>query len=160
MKIEVIGDKRSCTLVIPKDLVITDDVDLSGMGLTKLPDLSAVTVDGDFECYGNNLTSLAGAPKSVGGVFDCSDNQLTTLQGAPQTVDGVFYCYDNLLTTLEGAPQSVGGDFDCSNNQLKSLAGAPKNVSGDFLCDNKRLVKEYEEKKLACFAAKQKQKKR
>jgi hypothetical protein len=28
----------------------------------------------------------------VTGDFDCADNKLTTLEGAPQTVGGIFYC--------------------------------------------------------------------
>jgi hypothetical protein len=43
----------------------------------------------------NQLTSLEGAPQSVGGYFSCSNNHLTSLKGAPQSVDGVFYCYNN-----------------------------------------------------------------
>ena len=56
---------------------------------------------GDFDCSGNQLTTLEGAPKEVGGDFYCSGNQLTTLEGAPKEVGGGFYCYSNQLTTLE-----------------------------------------------------------
>ena len=138
MRLKVIGDeKKECTLVIPADKVIKGDVDLSDMGLTKLPDLSAVTVNGNFDCSCNRLTSLVGAPKSVGGDFDC---------------------YDNQLITLDGASRSVGGDFYCSGNHLTSPQGAPQKIGGDFICDNKRLRQEYEEKKLAYFMGKQSQK--
>jgi hypothetical protein len=47
---------------------------------------------GHFNCYNNQLTSLIGAPISVGGTFDCSNNQLTSLEGAPTSVGGCFYC--------------------------------------------------------------------
>ena len=50
MRLKVIGDEKECTLVIPADKVIKGDVDLSDMGLTKLPDLSAVIVNGNFDC--------------------------------------------------------------------------------------------------------------
>ena len=90
------------------------------------------TVGGYFECENNELTSLVGAPQTVGGDFDCHDNELTTLEGAPQTVSGYFDCHDNNLTTLEGAPQSVGKSFLCGGNQLTSLVGAPKTVYDDF----------------------------
>ena len=66
-------------------------------------------VSGDFYCWGNNLTSLEGAPQSVGGSFYCSENKLTSLEGAPQSVDGGFECWDNNLTSLEGATQIAGG---------------------------------------------------
>jgi hypothetical protein len=91
-------------------------------------------VSGDFFCYNNQLTSLEGAPQSVGGNFDCENNQLTSLEGAPQSVGGNFFCYNNQLTSLEGAPQSVGGDFDCEGNHLTSLEGAPQSFKGSFIC--------------------------
>ena len=94
------------------------------------------TVGGYFDCYDNQLTTLEGAPQTVGGDFDCHDNELTTLEGAPQTVSGYFDCHDNNLTTLEGAPQSVGKSFLCGGNQLTSLVGAPKTVYDDFYCGN------------------------
>jgi len=111
-------------------------------------------VKGNFYCYNNQLTSLVGAPQTVGGGFYCNNNQLTSLDGAPQTVssfscennrltslkgapqsvDGDFYCYNNLLTSLEGAPRTVGRGFSCHDNQLTSLEGAPQTVDGSFFC--------------------------
>jgi hypothetical protein len=99
-------------------------------------------VKGYFDCRVNRLTSLVGAPQSVGGGFYCNDNRLTSLVGAPQTVNGGFYCYDNLLTSLEGAPQTVSGDFHCVNNQLTDLVGAPQTVSGDFYCNDNPVSEE------------------
>jgi hypothetical protein len=77
-----------------------------------------------FYCNDNQLTSLEGAPQTVGKDFYCSDNDLTDLEGAPQKVGGVFYCHSNQLTSLVGAPQKVGGDFSCHNNPVseKTLA--------------------------------------
>jgi hypothetical protein len=60
------------------------------------------------------------------GNFNCRDNQLTSLVGAPASVGGYFYCSINQLTSLVGAPASVGGNFGCSDNQLTSLAGIHK----------------------------------
>ena len=60
------------------------------------------------------------------GDFYCSYNKLTSLAGAPKSVGGYFYCNSNQLTSLAGAPKHVGGEFDCSYNKLNSLAGAPK----------------------------------
>ena len=158
MRLKVIGDEKECTLVIPADMVIKGDVNLSDMGLTKLPDLSAVTVNGNFDCIGNRLTSLEGAPKSVGGDFDCAFNELTSLKGAPKSVGGGFYCYDNQLTSLDDAPKSVGGDFDCSGNKLlMSLGGVSQEIGGKFICDNRRLVQESKEIQQVRFAAKQKE---
>ena len=120
--------------------VIEGDVNLSYEELTELPDLSKVTVKGDFLCRHNQLTSLTGAPQKVGGVFRCENNQLTSLTEAPQEVGGDFYCGYNQLTSLEGAPQKVGGDFWCSDNSLVSLQGAPREVGGDFICGYNQLT--------------------
>jgi len=65
------------------------------------------------------LTSLVGAPSSVGGYFYCSLNNLTSLDGAPSSVGGSFYCHINNLTSLDGAPRSVGKDFWCMGNATK-----------------------------------------
>jgi hypothetical protein len=98
------------------------------------------SVGGDFSCSYNTLTSLEGAPQSVGGDFYCHHNSLTSLEGAPQRVYGNFYCSNNSLTSLEGAPQSVGKDFICNSNQLVSLKGAPKIVDGNFYCSRNPLT--------------------
>ena len=125
---------------LPKGFVVNGDLCLSNVGLEKLPDLSSVIVKGNFNCSGNQLTSLSSAPQSVGGTFDCSRNQLTSLSGAPQSVGGNFNCLGNQLTSLSGAPQSVGGDFNCSGNQLTSLSGAPQSVGGTFDCSGNQLT--------------------
>jgi hypothetical protein len=89
---------------------------------------------GYFSCSYNQLTSLDGAPASVGGGFGCSYNQLTSLEGAPSSVGGSFSCHNNELTSLEGSPASVGGYFVCNNNELTSLEGSPASVGGSFAC--------------------------
>ena len=119
---------------------IQGNVDLSDLNLTELPNLSDVVVIGDFYCSCNNLTSLQGAPKSVGGCFYCNNNNLTSLQGAPKSVEGYFDCTNNNLTSLQGAPQSIEGNFYCYNNNLTSLQGAPKSIEGDFSCYYNKLT--------------------
>ena len=115
------------------------DLNLIGYFLLELPDLSDLNIVGDFKCSYNQLTSLKGAPNTVGRCFDCSSNQLTSLEGAPNTVGGDFYCSNNQLTNLKGAPDSVM-DFRCSNNQLISLEGAPSKVGGEFSCHHNKLT--------------------
>ncbi len=122
--------------------VIDGDLDLSGMDLEKLPDLSDITVTGSFDCSNNRLISLDGAPRDVGYNFDCHGNCLYTLNGAPSHVDRDFNCSDNYLSDLMGGPQHVGGSFDCShNNSLKWLKGGPRHVGGSFDCSHNRLLK-------------------
>ena len=102
--------------------------------LTDLKGVKFGKVSGDFLCRSNQLTSLVGAPQSVGVNFNCYGNALTSLEGAPQIVGKNFYCDGNQLTSLEGAPQSVGGNFWCGGNQLTSLVGAPQTGNGGFWC--------------------------
>ena len=110
----------------------------SKQGLDSFKGVRFGRVSGYFSCWGNDLTSIEGAPQSVGDFFYCFDNNLTSLVGAPQSVCGSFDCGSNKLTSLEGAPQGVGGGFDCSSNKLTSLVGAPGSVEGYFRCyDNK-----------------------
>ena len=113
---------------LPNGFVIEGNLDISGKGLTELPDLSDVVVKGNFLCYGNQLTSLKGAPKEVCGYFYCVHNQLTSLEGAPQTVGRYFDCRYNQLTSLFGVPQlkenekiycdnSIGAKYGFSNEK-------------------------------------------
>ena len=112
------------------------DLDLSDLNLTKLPEiLKDISVDGDFFCGTNNLTSLENCPKTVGGNFYCGHNKLTSLDGAPEYVGGSFYCSFNYLTSLEGAPKFVGGVFSCGFNEIKfteQQVRAVCNVKGDI----------------------------
>ena len=150
-KFELGGDTKNTGLIeqdgkyysilhLPRNFVFRGDLDLSNMGLTELPDMSTVTILGNFTCSRNQLTSLTGAPKHVGGNFICDNNQLTSLTGAPKEVGGEFDCNRNQLTSLTGAPENVGGDFTCSRNQLTNLTGAPKHVGGDFSCSYNQLT--------------------
>jgi hypothetical protein len=109
--------------------------DCSWRRLKSMYEIQFGTVTGDFNCYSNQLTDLAGAPQTVGGYFFCDHNRLTSLVGAPQQVESNFNCYSNQLTDLVGAPETVEGDFWCGNNQLTSLKGAPQTVGGYFWCD-------------------------
>ena len=75
--------------------VIDGNLDLSGMDLEELPDLSDVTVTGSFNCANNHLRTLKGAPRHVGWNFDCHGNSLYTLNGAPSHVGNNFDCRNN-----------------------------------------------------------------
>ena len=119
---------------------VDGDFDCSSKSLTDLKGIKFGEVSGVFSCYNNRLTSLVGAPQSVGINFYCNNNRLTSLEGAPQSVVRDFSCSNNQLTSLEGAPQSVVRDFSCSNNQLTSLEGAPQTVGSYFYCENNRLT--------------------
>ena len=106
------------------------------------PSTGLVDLQGDFDCAREGLNDLLGirfgkAPWN----FYCNGNSLTSLEGAPQTVGGDFFCNDNRLTSLSGAPETVGGDFYCDNNKLTSLEGAPQTVGGEFSSDDLTIPK-------------------
>jgi len=115
---------------------VDGDFNCSEQGLTDFKGIRFGVVRGYFYCYGNNLTTLEGAPQKVRVSFSCNDNQLTSLEGAPQEVGPNFNCGHNQLTSLVGAPQRVSGGFYCHNNQLTSLVGAPQEVDRDLYCNN------------------------
>jgi len=104
-----------------------------GAEFTENPD-GTVDIDGDVDLSALKLKKLPFQFGKVTGYFYCSSNRLTSLQGAPESVGRDFWCANNLLTSLQGAPKSVGGSFYCSNNRLTSLQGAPKSVDGAFGC--------------------------
>jgi len=69
---------------------------LQDLNLTVLPEmLKDITVDGDFFCGNNHLTTLENCPKTVNGVFGCSSNKLISLEGAPKFVGEDFMCRFN-----------------------------------------------------------------
>jgi hypothetical protein len=115
---------------------VKGNVNFVGLPITKFP-VKFRNVSGSFCCHGcTSLTTLKGAPKSVGKNFYCYGcTSLTTLKGAPKSV-GDFYCHRcTSLTTLKGSPKSVSRDFYCYNcTSLTSLDGAPESVGGDFYC--------------------------
>jgi len=76
----------------------------SGYGLKSLYGIKFGTVEGNFYCYYNELTTLEGAPRTVGGSFYCENNQLISLTGAPQTVTRYFRCDDFILNPGEWNP--------------------------------------------------------
>jgi len=126
---------KNCTLNSDGTYSSEGNVDLSDLGLTKLP-VKFKEVKGYFWCSFNNLTSLEGCPKKVGRSFWGEYNKLRSLKGAPEKVGGDFWCNSNKLTSLEGAPKEVGGSFYCGYNKLTSLEGAPREVGGEFWCGN------------------------
>ena len=72
-----------------------------------------------FNCWGNQLRTLEGAPRVVDGNFSCSKNQLRTLEGSPRVVRGSFWCEGNPLISLEGAPEVIEGHFIFNNTWLR-----------------------------------------
>jgi len=121
------------------DLVRVGNLDISNLGLTKLPfEKITLQVTGDFDCSNNQLTTLEGGPKIVTGDYDCSYNNLTNIKGAPKVVKTFCAAY-NKITTLEGGPEEVKDGYTVAENELKSLKGAPLYIPHSFNCSNNKL---------------------
>ena len=83
-------------------------LNLQDLNLTVLPEmLKDISVDGDFYCGTNNLTSLENCPKTVSGVFGCSSNFLKSLEGAPKFVGENFMCRFNSVKFTEDQVRAV-----------------------------------------------------
>ena len=83
-------------------------LNLQHSNLTVLPEiLKDITVDGNFYCGNNNLTSLENCPKTVSGVFGCSSNFLKSLEGAPKFVGENFMCRFNSVKFTEAQVRAV-----------------------------------------------------
>lgn len=89
---------------LPKNFVANHTINLSGMDLNKLPDMSTVTIYGDFWCPTNNLFDAVGAPNVVYGHCKFSGNPLQSLRGFPRIVSGKIYLSRTQLTPKSFVP--------------------------------------------------------
>jgi hypothetical protein len=97
----------------PDGIIDVDgNVDLSHKlgDMKKLP-VKFGKVSGDFDCYGNFLTTLNGCPDYVGYWFDCEYNELTTLEGCPKYI-GSDVCCDILTHHILGNVQGYIHGYD------------------------------------------------
>jgi hypothetical protein len=92
----------------------------------KLLPVQFATVDGSCIFADRGLKSLKGSPHTVNGDFDCSMNALTSLAHAPKTIGSgaSFRCAGNKLTHLAHAPANAA-ELVCNNNLLTNLQDAP-----------------------------------
>lgn len=109
-----------------------DVIDLSGKGLTNLPDLSHFLNCKELDCCDNELTSLPALPPNL-TYLDCENNKLTFLPALPDSLEELN-CEDNQLASLPTLPDSLN-DLFCRNNQL-SLPTLPKTIEYLSISDN------------------------
>lgn len=89
-------------------VTIDGDLDISGLDLTELPDLSKVIVKGSFDCSGNRLKNLKGLPETIAGDCNCGLNRLETLEGCQNTSVGYRFIVDgNPLEQIDYFPKYV-----------------------------------------------------
>ena len=97
---------------LPKNFVANHTINLSGMDLNKLPDMSTVTIYGDFWCSTNNLFDAVGAPGVVYGHCKFSGNPLQSLRGFPRFVSGKIYLSRTQLTPKSFVPMYMEKKLD------------------------------------------------
>jgi len=110
---------RNYTINDDNSIDVNGGVDLLYCNLSELP-LNFNKVTGYFNCHGNNLTTLKGAPKIVNSNFMCGENKLTTFKYAPLIVKGNLYCHYNRITMLENIP-SINGIPYFDNNPIEYI---------------------------------------
>ncbi len=69
-------------------------------------------IDGCIQLFDADDNKLDGKGTHWEGDFYCSYSNLTSLEGAPKTVGGDFYCYDNNLTNEDHAPTTNADMFN------------------------------------------------
>jgi hypothetical protein len=120
------------TINLDGSIDVYDDVVLQFKEMDKLP-LVFNKVTGNFDCWKCKLTSLEGAPVSVGGHVDLRGNFLRNLIGGPVTVGMNFYCNKNKLESLEGAPSIIGKSFFFQDNPIKSTYSGDTDIEANFI---------------------------
>ena len=102
---------------------VNTHINLRYKKLTELP-LNFGTINGNFDCNSNELTTLKGCPKIINGFFSCSFNRLTSLENGPSEVDGFYSATDNYLTDLVGLAKQINGDFYGDYNLIYTTKGS------------------------------------
>ncbi|MDE1151846.1 MAG: hypothetical protein PW788_04840 [Micavibrio sp.] len=100
-------------------LSVHGNLDMSNLGIAKLPDLRDVIVTGGIDVSHNKLLTLEGLPTAPIAHLDASYNLLTCFAGCTPEITGTFSYRDNayLITTF-GAPKA--GSYSFGNGQRDS----------------------------------------
>ena len=93
---------------VPNIKQINGNLELNKLNLDKLPNMSDIIINGDFDCYSNKLVDLIGCPKIIIKSFNCTHNNLISLEGCPNKIGLLFECnFNKNLKTLEFFPESI-----------------------------------------------------
>ena len=125
------------TVILKSDIVRLRcwDNDLTGLDVSKCPNLTLLQCDGNqltqlnisnnpeliiLTCKDNQLTQLDVTKNAKLIYLDCARNNLTTLDVSQNTELGVFSCANNKLTSLDVSKNTKLYNFGCSLNKIKS----------------------------------------
>lgn len=91
---------------------VKGDLKLANLGLSRLPDMRDVIVEGGIDVSSNKLMTLEGLPTAPVQWLNASSNLLGCFVGAPAEINGTFNYKDNCyLVTTYGAPKAEKYEF-------------------------------------------------
>src|SRR3990167_1118356 len=97
------------------------DLDLSGLELDSLPDLSQLTFLQSLNCSSNQLRSLDVSQCPALQTLNCVSNQLGSLDVSQCPVLQYLFCSSNQLGSLDVSQCPALKHLNCASNQLQSL---------------------------------------
>jgi len=116
------------TVIEPYLNSLSEDIlilNVSGMHITSLPDLTRFKNLKILYCYNNQLTALPTLPHNLKQIH-CYNNKLTALPTLPQNLQEL-YCSHNQLTSFPTLPQNLT-KIHCFHNKLTYLPTLPENL--------------------------------
>jgi Leucine-rich repeat (LRR) protein len=119
---------------LPDDI---EGINVSGKGLTYLPDLSRFKKLKRLFCHNNNLTRLPELTNNLNSL-NCANNKLTVLPELNENLQ-ILFCYDNNLTILPELNHKLR-EINCSKNDITSLPELTNNLKG-LNCSNNKLTR-------------------
>ena len=102
-------DKDNCDEIkdILPQITVIASLELWNVELTEFPKMSHITINGNFYCCSNKITSFKDCPQIINGDFYCYNNQITSFKDCPD-INGGFWCYNNKITSFKDCPY-IGG---------------------------------------------------
>jgi Leucine-rich repeat (LRR) protein len=130
-------------------------LDISGKGLSKLPDISRFTNLQILYCNNNKISVLPKLNCTIKKIYcsrnqiykidelpkelfmlDCDNNKLLVLPELPVNLS-ILHCNDNQLISLPSLPDTIV-ELSCYNNRLEKLPRLPKKLK-TCICSNNKL---------------------
>ena len=91
---------------LPNIKQINGNLYLVKLGLTELPDMSNIVINGNFTCNNNKLTSLVGLPRVIKGYLDCYKNNITSVEYFPYEI-GIDISFDKQVNLFKFSKEEI-----------------------------------------------------
>ena len=110
-------------------------LDLSGLGLTKIPtELATITHLRDMYLSKNELSKIEGLPEGLTSL-DLSKNELSKIEGLPESLTSLDLS-GNEISKIEGFPEGLTS-LDLSDNRVSKIEGLPESLTSLDLSGNR-----------------------